>query len=65
MHTKHPTTKALMHSQLFKNKSYCYLKPTEMPALRFYGEPKIYNPGVRIRPIVSYRGNPLYNLQNT
>ena len=28
----------------------------------FYGQPKIYKPGVPRRPIVSYSGSPLYNL---
>ena len=30
--------------------------------IRFYGQPKIYKAGVPIRPIVSYSGSPLYNL---
>ena len=29
---------------------------------RFYGQPKIHKPGVPIRPIVSYSGSSLYNL---
>ena len=33
-----------------------------MPAPRFYGQPKIHKPGVPIRPIVSYSGSLLYNL---
>ena len=44
------------------NKLYYYLKSTDSPAPRFYGQPKIYKPGVPIRPIVSYSGSPLYNL---
>ena len=35
---------------------------TYLPAPRFYGQPKIQKPGVPIRPIVSYSGSPLYNL---
>ena len=37
-------------------------KPTDSPAPRFYGQPKIHQPGVPIRPIVSYSGSPLYSL---
>ena len=43
------------------NKLY-YLKPTESPAPRFYGQPKIHKPGVPTCPIVSCSGSPLYNL---
>ena len=60
--TRDPTTKTLRHNEFFNNKSYYYLKPTDIPALRFYGEPKVYKPEVRICRIVSYRGYPLYNL---
>ena len=31
-------------------------------SIRFYGQPKIYKAGVPIRPIVSYSGSPLHNL---
>ena len=44
------------------NKLYYYLKPTDSPAPRFYGQPKIHKPGVPIRAIVSYSGSLLYNL---
>ena len=39
-----------------------YLKSTDSPAPRFYGQPKIHKPEVPILPIVSYSGSPLYNL---
>ena len=39
-----------------------YLKPTDLSAPRFYVHPKIHKPGVPIRPIVSYSGSLLYNL---
>ena len=54
--------KVLKDSKFIDNKLYYYLKPTDSPALRFYGQPKIHKPGVPIRPIVSYSGSPLYNL---
>ena len=41
---------------------YYYLKSTDSPEPRFYGQPKIHKPGVPIRPIVSYSGFPLCNL---
>ena len=41
---------------------YNKLKPTDSPAPRFYGLPKIHKPTIPIRPIVSYTGTPLYNL---
>ena len=54
--------KVLKDNELIDNKLYYYLKPTDSPTHRFYGQPKIYKPGVPIRPIVSYSGSPLYNL---
>ena len=54
--------KVLKDSEFNDNKLYYYLKPTDSPAPRFYGQPKIHKPGVPIRPIVSYSGSPLYNL---
>ena len=69
---KDPTTKSkaktlkqlkvLKDNQFIDNKLYYYLKPTDSPASRFYGHPKIQKPEVPIRPIVSYSGSPLYNL---
>ena len=53
--------KVLKDNEFIDNKLY-YLKPTDSPAPRFYGQPKIHKPGVPIRPIVSYSGSPLYNL---
>ena len=53
--------KVLKDNEFIDNKLYCYLKPTDSPAPRFYGQPKIHKPGVPIRPIVSYSGSPLYN----
>ena len=54
--------KVLKVNEFIDNKLCYYLKPTDSPAPRFYGQPKIQNPGAPIRPIVSYRGSPLYNL---
>ena len=42
-------------------KLYYYLKPSELPAPRFYDQPKIHKSGVFMRPFVSYSGSPLYN----
>ena len=66
---KNPTTKietktlnqlmAQKDNEFIDNKLYCYLKPTDSPAPRFYGQPKTHKPGVPIRPIVSYSGSPL------
>ena len=72
VHKKDPTTKikaktlkeskALKDNKFIDDKLY-YLKPTDMPAPRFYyGQPKIHKSGHAIRPIVSYSGFPLYNL---
>ena len=49
-------------NEFISNKLYYYLKPTEPPAPRFYGQPKIRKPEVPILRIVSYSGSPLYNL---
>ena len=54
--------KVLEDNEFIDNKLYYYLKPTYSPAPRFYGQPKIHNPGVPIRPIVSYSSSPLYKL---
>ena len=54
--------KVLKDNEFIDNKLYYCLKPTDSPAPRFYGQPKIHKPGVPIRPIVSYSGFPLYNL---
>ena len=54
--------KVLKDNEFIDNKLYYYLKPTDSPAPRFYGQPKIHKPVVPIRPIVSYGGSPLYNL---
>ena len=37
-------------------------QPTDSHTPRFYGQPKMHNPGVPIRPIVSFSGSLLYNL---
>ena len=52
----------LKDNEFIDNKLYYYLKPTDSPVPRLYGEPKIHKPGVPIRPIVSYSGSPLQNL---
>ena len=49
-------------NEFIDNKLYYCVKPTGSPAPRFYGQLKIHKPGVPIRPIVSYSGSPLYNL---
>ena len=54
--------KVLKNNEFIDNKLYYYLKLTGSPAPRFYGQPKKHKPGVPIRPIVSYSGSPLYNL---
>ena len=54
--------KVLKDNEFIDNKLYYYLKPADSPAPRFYGQPKIHKPGIPIRPIVSYSGSPLYNL---
>ena len=54
--------KVLEDKEFIDNKLYYYLKTADSPAPRFYGQPKIHKPGVTIRPIVSYSGSPLYNL---
>ena len=51
--------KVLKDNEFIDNKLYYYLKPTDSPAPRFYGQPKTHKPGVHIRPIVSYSGSPL------
>ena len=51
--------KVLKDNEFIDNKSYYHLKPTDSPAPRFYGQPKIHKPGVSIRPIVSYSCYPL------
>ena len=52
----------LEKDKVIDRKLYWKLKPTDSPAPRFYGLPKIHKPGVPIRPIVSYTGTPLYNV---
>ena len=57
--------KVLKDSEFIDNKLYYYLKPTGVPVPRFYGQPEIHKPGVPIRPIVSYSGSPLSNLNKS
>ena len=40
--------KVLKDNEFIDNKLYYYLKPTDSPAPRFYGQPKIHKPGVPI-----------------
>ena len=54
--------KVVKDNEFIGNRLYYYLIPTDSPAPRFYGQPKIHKPGVPILPIVSYSGSPLYNL---
>ena len=57
-----PKLKVLKDNELIDNKLYYHLKPTDSPTPRLYGQPKIHKPGVPNRPIFSYSGSPLYNL---
>ena len=71
---KDPTTKietktlkqlmVLKDHEFIDNKLY-YLKPNDLPAPRFYGQPKIHKPGVPIRPIVSYCESPMSKMKIT
>ena len=54
--------KVLKDNECIDHKLYCYLKPTNLLARRFYSQPEIHKPGVPTHPIVSYSGSPLYNL---
>ena len=54
--------KVLKGNEFIDNKLYYYIKPTDSPVPRFYGQPKIHKPGVPIRHIASYSGSPWYNL---
>ena len=73
---KDPTTKiktkslkqlnVLKDNKFIDNKLYYYLKPTDSPAPKFYGQPKRHKPGVPIRssvlvPIVTRRCKTLTN----
>ena len=55
--------KVLKVNNFIDNKLYYYLKPTDLPAPRFHGQPKIHKPGVSICSIASCSGSPLYNLK--
>ena len=54
--------KDLKDRNIIDQTQYFRLKPTDSPAPRFYGLPKIHKQGTPIRPIVSYTGTPLYNI---
>ena len=54
--------KDLKSKELIDQQLYNKLKPTDSPAPRFYGLPKIHKTGTPLRPIVSYTGTPLYKL---
>ena len=56
--------KPLKVNKLNDNKLHYYLKPNDLSAPRFCGQPKIHKPGVLICHIVSDRGSLLYNLNN-
>ena len=53
--------KVLKNSEFIDNKILLY-KPLDLPAPRFYGQPKIHKLGVPIRPTVSFSASLLYNL---
>ena len=55
--------KALKDKEYIDNKLYYYLKPTDLPTPRLYGQLKIHKPGVPVCPIVSYSGSSLCNLK--
>ena len=57
--------KLLKDNEFIDNKLYYHLKPTDSPAPRFYGQPKIHKLGVPIRPIVSYCSSPMSNMKIT
>ena len=69
--TKDPTTKikvktlkqlkALKENEFIDDKCYYYLKPTDFPAHKFYGQLKVQKLGVPIRIIVSCSCSALYN----
>ena len=52
----------LLDRNIIDKELYWKLKPTDSPAPKFYGLPKIHKPEIPIRPIVSYTGTPLYKL---
>ena len=54
-------SKVIKDNEFIDNKIY-YLKSTDSPVPRFYGQPKINKLGVPVRPIVLYSGSLLYNL---
>ena len=64
---KDPTTKiktktlkqlnVLKDNDFIDKKLYCYLIPTDLPAPRCYGQPKIHKPRLPIRPVLSYSGS--------
>ena len=54
--------KVLKDNEFNDNKLYYYVKLTDSPAPRFYGQLKIHKPGVSIHPIDSYSGSSLHNL---
>ena len=54
--------KVLKDREFIDNKLFYYLKPTDSPAPRFHGQPKIHKPGIPIRPFVSYSGSSMYKL---
>ena len=55
--------KGLNDNEFIDNELHYYLKSTDSPAPRFYSHPKIYKPGVPIRPIVLYSASPLYSIE--
>ena len=54
--------KDLKNNKIIYNKLHFCLKPTYSLVPNFYDQPRMYKPGVPIRPIVSYSSLPLYNL---
>ena len=54
--------KVLKDKEFIDDKLYHNVRPTDLCAPRFYGQPKIQKSGVPIRPIASYSGSLQYNL---
>ena len=52
---------SIIVNKFIYTKLYYYLKPTDLPAPRFYDQAKTQKTRVLIPPIVLYSASPLYN----
>ena len=52
----------LRDNKLIDQQQYLKLKPTGSQPPRFYGIPKIHKDRIPVRPIVSYKGTPCYEV---